>query len=201
MPKQEVAQICQLPHKFSFAAVKQSSSWFCLLPVNRCITLCWTLVCSWSTHRFLDLIWPGSYGVIGRDLRFVRCLLCLLLIFKIVWWVWPDSIFPVLRYPEVQLVLFGYPAEGHGWGNSWLLFWLLWPGLWYWIQSGSYSLTSWDRKLMTRHLLPLTGGEFTPTSSERTCGEYCPPHQPGLSGKVGENSCCLSDSRVLCYFQ
>ena len=82
VPKQEVAQICKLPHKFSFAPVKQSSPWFCLLPVNRCITLCWALVCSWSTH---------------------------------------------------------------------------------------WHLTSWDRNLMNRHLLPLTGGEFTHTSSEKTC--------------------------------
>lgn len=48
---------------------------------------------------------------------------------------------------------------------------------------------------------PLTDGEFTHTSSEKTCSEYCPPHQPGLSGKVGENSCCLSDSPTLCCFQ
>lgn len=114
VPKQEVAQICKLPHKFSFAPVKQSSPWFCLLPVNRCITLCWALVCSWSTH---------------------------------------------------------------------------------------WHLTSWDRNLMNRHLLPLTGGEFTHTSSEKTCREYCPPLKPGLSGKVGENPCCLSDSPTLCYFQ
>ena len=116
MPKQEVAQICQLPHKFSFAAVKQSSSWFCLLPVNRCITLCWTLVCSWSTHRFLDLIWPGSYGVIGRDLRFVRCLLCLFLIFKIVWWVWSDSYISSAEVP---------------WGSAgslWVPCWRSWLG-------------------------------------------------------------------------
>lgn len=136
--------------------------------------LCWTLVCPWSTHQFLDLVWAGSYGVIGRDLRFVCCLLCLLL--KTVWWVWSDY---YMSSADVPWGLAEVPCFGVC-RRSWLGDLVTSPlaplaGLWYWIQLGSYSLTSWDRNLMNRHLLPLTDGEFTHTSSEKTCSDHCPP--------------------------
>lgn len=92
VPEQEVAQICKLPHKFSFSPIIQSFSWFFLLPGNRCITHSWSplssvlevLIDSWtSSGHALMVSW-------SRDLRFVHCLLCLLLISKTVWWVWSD---------------------------------------------------------------------------------------------------------------